>query len=170
MECDPDHSFAVFLMRNVGGERTVTGQIAWIGVFCPPCKHPTAAARHVEAPASEGVMLNEPDLLWLIDRIYEGAVTSYGWAGLLRELAEAFRSETANIATVCLSTGRPRAISFAGIEPGYQGSYSALAGLVTLSSVAAMRAAFARLRPRRQPHHAMPQTPRRESGGACGRW
>jgi DNA-binding winged helix-turn-helix (wHTH) protein len=43
-------------------------------------------------------------------------------------------------------------------------------GLVTLSSVAAMRAAFARLRPRRQPHHAMPQTPRLERAGACGRW
>src|SRR5262249_20009627 len=69
-------------------------------------------------------MLNEPELLWLIDRIYEGAVTSSGWVGLLRELAEAFRSETAHIATVCL-----RAISFTGIEPGYQGSYSALVGL-----------------------------------------
>jgi ABC-type glutathione transport system ATPase component len=40
-------------------------------------------------------------------------------------------------------------------------------GLVTLSSVAAMRVAFARLRLRRQPHHAMPQTPRLERAGAC---
>ena len=43
-------------------------------------------------------------------------------------------------------------------------------GLVTLSSLAATRSASARLKPPCQPHPAMPQTPRRESGGACGRW
>jgi hypothetical protein len=74
-------------------------------------------------------MLTKPEQLRLIDRIYEGAFTDCGWAGALGDIAVAFRSETANIATVGLSTGRLRAISFVGIEPGYQSTYSALAGL-----------------------------------------
>jgi DNA-binding CsgD family transcriptional regulator len=74
-------------------------------------------------------MLTKPEQLRLIDRIYEGAFTDCGWAGALGDIAVAFRSETANIATVGLSTGRLRAISFVGIEPGYQSTYNALAGL-----------------------------------------
>jgi hypothetical protein len=40
--------------------------------------------------------LNEFELLWLIDRIYEGAVSGLGGGVALRALAEAFRSGTAN--------------------------------------------------------------------------
>jgi DNA-binding CsgD family transcriptional regulator len=73
--------------------------------------------------------LTNSEQLRLVDRIYEGAFTDCGWAGALGDLAVAFRSETANIATVGLPTGRLRTISFVGIEPGYQNSYNALAGL-----------------------------------------
>jgi len=71
--------------------------------------------------------LNEFELLWLIDRIYEGAVTGLGWAGALRALAEAFRSGTGTIAIHSLPTAQLRASAFVGIEPGYQNSYGALA-------------------------------------------
>jgi len=71
--------------------------------------------------------LNEFELLWLIDRIYEGAVSGLGWAGALRELAEAFRSDTGTIAIHSPPAARLRASAFVGIEPGYQGSYGALA-------------------------------------------
>src|SRR5262245_1954671 len=95
--------------------------------YSAPHKHLAVGARHAEALAGEGAMLNEPELLWLIDRIYEGAVTSYGWVGLLRELAEAFRSDTGTIAIHSLPAGVLRASAFVGIEPGYQSSYGALA-------------------------------------------
>jgi DNA-binding CsgD family transcriptional regulator len=75
------------------------------------------------------VMLTNSEQLRLVDRIYEGAFTDGGWAGALRDLAVAFRSEGANIATFDLLTGSLRAISFLGIEPHYQSSYSRLAGL-----------------------------------------
>jgi DNA-binding CsgD family transcriptional regulator len=75
------------------------------------------------------IMLTNSEQLRLVDRIYEGAFTDGGWAGALGDLAVAFRSETANIATVGLPTARLRTISFVGIEPGYQNSYNALAGL-----------------------------------------
>jgi hypothetical protein len=74
-------------------------------------------------------MLTNSEQLRLVDRIYEGAFTNGGWAGALRDLAVAFRSEAANIATFGLPTGSLRAISFVGIEPHYQSSYSRLAGL-----------------------------------------
>jgi DNA-binding CsgD family transcriptional regulator len=74
-------------------------------------------------------MLTNSEQLRLVDRIYEGAFTDGGWAGALRDLAVAFRSEGANIATFDLLTGSLRPISFVGIEPHYQSSYSRLAGL-----------------------------------------
>jgi DNA-binding CsgD family transcriptional regulator len=75
------------------------------------------------------IMLTNSEQLRLVDRIYEGAFTDGGWAGPLRDLAVALRSEAANIATFGPPTGSLRAISFVGIEPHYQSSYSRLAGL-----------------------------------------
>jgi DNA-binding CsgD family transcriptional regulator len=74
-------------------------------------------------------MLTNSEQLRLVDRIYEGAFTGGGWAGALRDLAVAFRSEAANTASFGPPTGSLRAISFVGIEPYYQESYSRLAGL-----------------------------------------
>jgi DNA-binding CsgD family transcriptional regulator len=74
-------------------------------------------------------MLTNSEQLRLVDRIYQGAFTGGGWAGALRDLAVAFRSEAANTASFGLPTGSLRAISFVGIEPYYQVSYSRLAGL-----------------------------------------
>jgi DNA-binding CsgD family transcriptional regulator len=74
-------------------------------------------------------MLTNSEQLRLVDRIYEGAFTDGGWAGALRDLAVTFRSEAANTASFGLPTGSLRAISFVGIEPHYQSSYSRLAGL-----------------------------------------
>jgi DNA-binding CsgD family transcriptional regulator len=74
-------------------------------------------------------MLTHSEQLRLIDRIYEGALTDCGWAGALRDLAVAFRSETANIATFGLPNASVRAISFVGIEPKYQRTYTTLVAL-----------------------------------------
>jgi DNA-binding CsgD family transcriptional regulator len=86
-------------------------------------------------------MLTTTEQLRLIDRTYEGALTDCGWGGALRDLAVAFRSDASNTTSFGLPHGSLRAVSFAGIEPSYQRSYSSLVALAdmrrTWQSVAA---------------------------------